>query len=265
MSESKPHVIIGMPCYGNVSPVAMSMFYAGASSRGYEIDRKVLQSSLLAKCFNTIWAQALWRAKNEGVTHFVMLHADVAPVMSEDDRRGFVDILLDECERLDAHVVSAVIPLKSGQGLTSTGVGNPDYPWQPYQRWTMAEIMSFPETFCAEQTDCPNMPLIINTGCWIADLRKPLFHETNDDGTIKMHFTVNDRILPGIDGGQHRVEVESEDWFFSRLLSENNAKVYATRKVSLKHLGEMWYPNQGDWGSEKTDVSADARNELAVA
>jgi hypothetical protein len=264
MTESKPHVMIGMPCYGNVSPVAMSTFYACASSRGYEIERKVLQSSLLAKGFNTIWAQALWRAKNEGVTHFVMLHSDIAPVMT-DDNRGFVDILIDECERLDAHVVSAVSPLKNGQGLTSTGVANPEYPWQPYRRWTMTEIMSFPETFCAEQTNCPDKPLIVNTGCWIADLRKPLFHETNDDGSCKMYFTVNDRIMPGAESDQHKVEVEPEDWFFSRLLYENNAKVYATRKVALRHLGETWYPNQGDWGSEKTDLSADARNGLAVA
>jgi hypothetical protein len=105
------------------------------------------ESSLLAHGFNMLWTHALARRRSHGITHFLMLHADVLPADAD-----WVSQLHGEMERVGATILSAVIPMKGRRGLTSTALEGP-----PFRRLTMTEIMARPETF----TD-PG--LLVNTG-----------------------------------------------------------------------------------------------------
>jgi hypothetical protein len=76
--------------------------------------------SLLALGFNQLWCRALNDRREGGITHFAMHHADIeAPA-------GWLDRLIDEQRRVDADVLSVVVPIKDGRGLTSTGVRHPE-------------------------------------------------------------------------------------------------------------------------------------------
>ena len=73
-----------------------------------------------------------------------------------------------------ADVVSTVLPIKDRRGVTSTAIDDPEDEWTPLRRLTMREVHRLPETFSA-QADCgyPNNALLVNTGCFVLDLRKP--------------------------------------------------------------------------------------------
>jgi hypothetical protein len=208
-------------------------------------------NSLLARSFNHLYAQALSARKNHGVTHFAMLHTDVAP------EPNWVDKLWEEIETRQADLVSAVMPIKSQLGLTVVALDRPD-PWMP-RRLTMREIMQLPETFARQDTiDAGLNPegyrLMVGTGCWICDLRKPWVDVADDKGCLKCYFTVRDQIRLEEDG-KYFVGVQPEDWNFSRMVQDvqPNAKILATRKVSLNHMGEGAYSNQTAWGQWQHD------------
>lgn len=196
--------------------------------------------------FNCVWVDALNAAESGERTHFVMLHTDIAP------QGQWVDILIDELERLDLDMVSAVSPIKDSRGLTTSGIGDPQNRWAPWRRFTMQEVCEFPETFDAAAVGYEGWPLLHNTGCWACDLRKPLFFETDDAGTLKSYFDFPSRVYRG-DKGQFEHARESEDWYFSRRLFEQNAKTAITRKVRLAHRGVIDYTNWEPWGKFKHD------------
>lgn len=231
-------IFAAMPSYGQVDPAAARALYMLATRHpGRVVYPEPARGSLLANVFNVVWTQALEARDNHGVTHFAMLHADVAPQL------GWADVLLAECERLKADVVSCVLPIKDGRGVTSTAIDNPGDPWRPLRRLTMREIAKLPETFTAADAGYPGHRLLLNTGCWLADLRKPWA----DDA----YFTIQDRRV--IRDGKRDVETIPEDWFFSRLVQDAGGKVYATRKVKAIHRGEAMYPNHGAWGAWERD------------
>jgi len=94
------------------------------------------QGSLLANCFNMLWCRALNARKQEPrLRYFAMLHADVEPQMP-----FWLDVLLHELESNKADMVSAVVPIKTRQGLTSTAIGDSFDPWCPVRRLTMKEV-----------------------------------------------------------------------------------------------------------------------------
>jgi len=202
-------------------------------------------SGLLASGFNILWAQALNRVKEGEITHLAFLHADIAP----DD--GWIDTLIEEMEAQDACFCSAVSPIKDQRGLTSTGLGEPGLSWSPLRRFTMKEIANFPETFDAATIGFPDKVLLLNTGCWVADLRNPIFRATNDKDEARLFFTINDRVV--CHEGTWTHQVESEDWFFSRRMHEWGIKAVATRKVKLLHMGLSAFTNQSAWGTEDCD------------
>lgn len=244
MSTISPVVYLGFPSYGNVAAIgAISSFLATPTQGKCAVIRAGSQSSLLCYGFNSLWAGALNARATMGVTHFAMIHADIVP------EPFWLDILLEEMTRLSADVVSAVIPIKSTQGLTSTGIDNLYDPWHP-RRLTMAEIMRLPETFnnCCCLETMPESPddvpaLLINTGLFLVDLRKAWVEEAT--------FTIHDRIIKI--GEEYQAQVQSEDWVFSRFLADVGARVFATRKVKLTHVGEYAYPNDSAWGHWETD------------
>ena len=203
--------------------------------------------------FNTVWTNALNLFEKGEVTHFAMLHSDIIP------DPGWLDILINEMERIHADLVSAVSPIKDVRGLTSCGIGDLSDTWLPYRRFTMREIVEYPETFCITDTLYPDKFLLHNTACWTCDLRNPIFFETDKSGCLKCFFNFPRRAFRGPDG-LWTTACESEDWFFSRQIYMLGAKTFITRKVRLYHKGSTDFPNDRPWGTyEHGDEDTRAR------
>lgn len=192
--------------------------------------------------FNILWTQGLNKAEAGEITHFAMLHSDIAP------EPGWLDTLLAEMDARDAHLVSAIAPIKDPRGLTSSGIGIPTWPWNPYRRFTIRELESLPETFDQSEIGAAGYVLLHNTGCWVCDLRKPEFFATREDGSLRAHFDFPRRVYRSEKHGWQN-SAESEDWFFSRQLHDLGARTFITRKVKLTHRGPFDYENTGNWGT----------------
>ncbi len=232
-------ILLGMPNSGNIcTQTAVAGMIHPACGPGVQVEVLPQQASLLASGFNALWATALGR---DDITHFAMLHSDIKP------ERHWIDVLLAELQRTGADLVSAVAPIKDERGLTSTGIGHPDTCWSPLRRFTMREVMGFPPTFDAADAGYPNHALLINTGCWLADLRNTKWLQTDNNGDLEVYFTIRDRINRDKDR-KLRCFTNSEDWFFSARMFENGLKAMATRKVQLGHFGDFAWPNYAPWG-----------------
>ena len=229
---------------------AARAYYCAPTAGRCLIRRIPVTSCGIGKVFNLLWGAAMQLADQGIVTHAAMLHSDV---QAED---YWLDKLLDEMEKSGADVVSAVIPLKGPEGVTSTAIDDPDNPWRPLRRLCMREIVSLPKTFSAEDAGYPNNALLINTGCWLADLRKPFWRETDEEGVCRFYFEQIDR-LRHVDG-KWIIERQSEDWVASRMLAELGAVVRATYAVKVAHHGRAHWINQGAWGTWEEDKPAGA-------
>jgi hypothetical protein len=186
------------------------------------------------------WEDASNRCREQELTHFVMLHDDVAP---ED---GWLDMLLQDLVKHDADVLSAVVPIKNGEGLTSTAIDNPKDLFRVERRIALAELEKLPPVFSAKDCGYPNRMLLVNTGCWICrfdrEWRKPPFC-----------FTITDAIQESKEG-RFSSNVAPEDWNFSRHVQRAGGKVLATQRIKLDHWGRMAYPTVvKSWGSQKYD------------
>jgi len=234
----KPKVVIGMPRYGYTAHFdSVRAALCWATSGACEVIGIFSPgTSLLNHCFNKCWVQAL-NMRKAGATHFAMLHSDIAP------DAGWLDVLVGELLRLDADVVSCVVPIKNNRGLTSTAVQVSEDLWGPPmpRRLTMREAFELPQTFGSEDV---GGPILLNTGCWVCDLTKPWCEN--------VWFESLERILKKPDG-DFIEQCISEDWLFSARLHYKNAKLYATRKVQLKHIGETEFSNGHPWGAWQTD------------
>jgi len=237
-------VMLGIPTQGQrlVYGAAQGLFRA---TWKHQVGIRTADSSLLGRAFNNIWCDALNRAQAGEITHLAFLHSDIAPC------DGWIDLLIEEMEKAKASFCSAVSPIKDPRGLTSTGLGEPGVCWSPLRRFSMAEVLEFPETFSAESIGHPEKVLLLNSGCWVADLRNPAFFTLGEDDEARLFFTINDRVV--CHEGKWVNQVESEDWFFSRRLHELGIPSVATRAVSLRHLGMVAFPNDAVWGSQKED------------
>jgi predicted O-methyltransferase YrrM len=232
---SKPnddrHIFIGQPGYGEVSAGAARGFWRATRLPDRQVTYQYREGSLLAANFNALWASALNAARIDRVDYFAMLHADVEPP------DYWLDTLIDELESNNLDVLGVAVPIKDPNGLTSLALDRPDGdPWRPLCRLTTAEVHALPETFTSD--DCGH-PLLINTGMWVCRF-DPAWAK-------KIHFTVNDRIVTGPDGG-YFVQVEPEDWFFSRLCHELGLRIGATRKIRVDHRGPARFGNDRVWG-----------------
>ena len=202
--------------------------------------------------FDHLWVEALNASEAGYITHFAMLHADVMPD-ANDGEPVWLDTLIEELDRLDLDMVSCLVPMKDFSGLTSSGIGDPSNPWGPYRRFTMREVPNFPETFNAADVGYAGYPLLHNTGCWVADLRRDVFHQVDEEGTSRTYFGFPQRVHRQAMTGRWIVDRESEDWFFSRGLHSLNAKTAITRKVKLTHRGWAGYKNYDTWGTDEHD------------
>lgn len=247
-----------MPGYGHLTGGAAFGFFnpvrgpvdVGGQSFDVAVERTHSEASLLAHNFNDLWCWALNVNRNVArVDYFAMLHSDVEP------ESGWLGKMIEEMERVDADLLSAVVPIKNRDGMTSTALENPNGdPWRPLCRLTMREVYSLPETFTREDT---GRELLLNTGCWVCRF--------DQSWVADVCFEICDRIVFDESQGLYRAEVEAEDWRFSRKLRGMGLKLAATRKVKLNHAGMQRFPNSGPWGSHHFDRDYVAESVLDAA
>lgn len=236
-------VMLAMPHNGQlVYGAAQGLFRA---SERHDVRIQNVASSNLAGGFNTIWCAALNGYLDGEITHVAFLHADIAP----DD--CWVDKLIEVMDERGVSLVSSISPIKDSRGLTSSGIGYPGVSWSPLRRFTMREVSQFPESFNVDDIGFPGMVLLHNTGCWVADLRDPLFQSRNEKDEATAYFTLRDRVV--LHEGRWLSQAESEDWFFSRRLHELGVKTCMTRRVGLTHVGWNGYRNDFAWGEWSED------------
>ena len=216
-------IFLAFPSYGHVEPAAAlalvdATMTARAGAGSLNICAKSI--SLLAMNFNTLWCEALNGRESHGYTHFVMLHADIAPAA------GWLWTLLEELDRLDADILSAVVPIKDDLRVTSTAVL--DARERDCHRLSYADLEKLPASF--DGRHWRGKKLLVNTGLMACRFDRPWVE--------KVHFTIHDSIEKGPDG-IFRPYVMSEDWGLSIQAAELGCSVWATQKIPLKHLGGM--------------------------
>ena len=243
MSESY-RVYLAVPgrsyCWGTVTGVVNSTrnHQALPFSGGYMFSG--------AEDFNMHWTDAHNLYEQGEVTHFAMLHGDITP----DPRVKWLDILLDVMDAKCASLVSAVSPIKDARGVTSSGIADLNDPWRPYRRFTVREIRhELPEDFNNVIAGYPDRPLLHNTGLWVCDLRRPVFHAAKPDGQLDLYFQFPTQATRDEDG-RWRHRRESEDWLFSRELWERGVKdTWITSRINVQHDGFARWGTYSDWGS----------------
>lgn len=250
-------VFIGLPCYTDACSNAFGAkraFLENGLIGRFQFAVEPAVSSSLPYGFNNVYAKAL----AGDFDWFVMLHSDIVPCV------GFAGILLDLACEHDADVVSAAAPIKSGDGVFSTGVGDRDNVWGPRYRFTAHQLKKMPETFSIADTDSPDGVLLINTGCFIANLRKPWVRDTDENGDLKFCFDMRHRIHVH-ENGKLEPNMEPEDWRFSRHLESVGAKVLATKKVPVIHFGTKGWKSTDVWGEEIDPLARQAYVERLVS
>ena len=237
-------VLLGCPHDGTISWGTGQSVWRGSKEHGLLVSG-MASPSLLSMGFNSLWADALTRSEAGEITHFAMLHSDIGA------GEFWIDTLMRIMEERKCDFVSVINAIKDSRGVTSSGLAIPGKSWNPWRRFTMKQLYLMPPTFDAEDIGHPDFVLLHNTGCWLADLRNPLFHERDEEDNLKLFFRITDRVQKR--NGRYKVNVEPEDWFFSRRLHELGAKTCMTREVVTTHLGRQEWTNQEDWGTYTED------------
>lgn len=231
-------LLIGIPSYqpGGVGTVALLQALNRKKSFGYKDET----GSLLTWNHNRLLALALNMKAAEGLTHLLIMHSDVEPQTPD-----WLDILENEMGKSEADVLSAVIPIKDGFGVTSTAIDiGPDI-WAPV-RLTLRQVSTLPPTFTADK-------LLLNTGLMLIDLRRPWV----ECGAC---FTIDDQLRQN-EQGQWVAKVASEDWNFSRAAALCGARLYATSAVQLIHHGSARFSSREIWGDENDPLCKNQNRE----
>jgi hypothetical protein len=226
-----PRVALVMPHYGDVSLGAARGLLVDAVAEGRATPVVVMDScsSSTPHCFNMLLAFALDARDRGEVSHIAMLHSDIVP------QRGWLDVLADEMAAHNADLVSAVVPIKEpARERTSTAIGAIGNPWHPARYVTMADRPGLPPTFGPEHVCGEGEELLVNTGCFLADLRRPWWDN--------FAFNFDCRIIQR--DGRRVAQFNPEDWQMSRVFNAAGAVVRATWRVSLTHCGSGEWPNR---------------------
>lgn len=236
-------IVLGMPGYGKQTASAGRALWK-ASRNMSQVEVQYSPGSLLACNFNKLWCTALNMVHSgQRVDYFAMLHDDIG---CED---FWLDALIDELEAKQLDVLGVVVPIKDTRGVTSIAIHHPGDNWSPACRLTMNDVYQLPETFTSDDLD--GQQLLLNTGCWVA--------KWNQEWARQVHFEINDRIVFDRTSNSYWPEVESEDWFFSRQLHEQGLSIGATRKIAIKHEGDVEFSNTFPWGSQAFDTESKRR------
>ena len=242
-------IYVCQPDYGLGHRMSHQQFWTGTIKPGSPLvgHMRLEQFPISFNAGNVFIAGAL-NAQEAGydITHLAILHNDIVP------ETGWVETLLDEMLAHDADLMSAVVPIKDLNGLSSVAIDSLDDPFEVERRISMTEIYKLPETFTAADCGYPHRKLLVNHGCILIDFTKEWRKAENPDGTLKITMTSPDRIGRRPDG-RWEAQHSPSDWRFSRDVQNLGGKVMATRKIKLYHMGEMPYTSMMAWGDWETD------------
>jgi hypothetical protein len=229
---------------------ARSMF--ATASEKHRVYTAVGDFSLVSLNCNRLWCMALNTRQANDLKWFALLHADIGP------ERFWLDKLIAEAERCNADLLSAIVPIKDAEGLTSTAVLKPGGPFGAFTRLTMAQALhpSFPDTFdvhtavdalanLPENLRLLNLPceaLLVNTGCMVLRLDRPWADERVWFDDLNGIVRIN---------GELQAICKSEDWNFSHRVAQVGGKVMATRIIKLTHRGVTDYSSAQVWGKPR--------------
>lgn len=249
-------VYLGMPLGSRLVDIesAHNLYLPAKPGTGLKVIHWPNVNSSLGHCFNGLLCDCYAKQADHDITHFAMIHGDVVP------ESYWLSTMLEELERVDADVLSAVLAIKDSQGVSSTGLFYADRPDWPTRRLTFTEIHKsrLPRTFNHQDlidnglaTGKDGEVMVINTGLWVARYKKPWFQ----DNKVVFRQTHEIKKLPRPDGKGDYLQCwfMPEDWWFARDLASWGARVYATSCVSVNHVGNSLFPNADPWGTAITD------------
>lgn len=223
-------VFLGIPTYDNQMHIYAARGLMQAS-RKHSAQVAFMGSSLLGYGFNNLWAGAC----ESDCDYFAMLHADIGP-----QERFWLDILIEELERTEADILSAVVPIKSDERIYSVALGHPDC--EVHYRLHVDHLVQLPQTFGGEdlrEVTGQEGVLCINTGLFVARL--------GQEWQKHVHFEIKSSIywkscLCAIPShSKPRSTVIPEDWNFSYQAAQLGLKVLATTIVPVHHAGtQIW-------------------------
>lgn len=229
----KATLYVGMPHCGPVWDAAVdAQTYAATRESCGRILTARSSNSIACAGFNDLVAEALELRDQGVVTHFAMIHSDVAAP------HYWFDVLLGEMLSVGADLISAVVAIKADEPdpPTSTAVGSVISPWKPVHRLRLSEVHRLPRTFtAADLTIGDDRTLLVNTGLWVADLRHPAWDSFPG-------FACHTRIRKSADGWVS--ECIPEDWNASRWLASEGVRLAATWALPVDHLGTRRWSNQ---------------------
>lgn len=235
-----PKIYIGCPEYGRPEEHSVLARYTcknpnPAEGEAVELCQppRVVASSLLPRTFNTLFCEAMDLRDEGKCTHFAMLHDDIWP------DNFWLNTLWREMRKAEADLVSVVMPIRDVPWWrSSTAIGLVDNPWvvPRYIRAEDREVL--PLTFGPEDVCGPGEVLLHNTGCWLADLRRPYWDAFNEAGG----FNFDTRITRD-ENGKRLSWIQSEDWKMSRFIQSQGARAVATYAVTARHRGAAWWSN----------------------
>jgi hypothetical protein len=213
--------LLGIPCGRDVLPSevfgAIHAFMTTIPNAG----RRMVTISALCYAFNTLYAGALNERKN-GLTHFVMLHDDVAPM----DLYWGVRLL----HSLTTHKLAAcaaMVAIRDDEiPETSTALDDESGKNQP-RRIKIGEWNGV-----VTSREHPN--LLINTGCLAIDLRHPQAE--------KLYFTFKDGIKRSPDG-TYSAWAMPEDWNLSRMMRSLRMDFGVDADIPTIHIGTKAFSN----------------------
>jgi hypothetical protein len=217
-------VFAGCPTYDGTrnNGSALGMLYLSG------VDTFEIASSFLTAAFNRCWAEGLNRRDQRGVTHFLLLHADIVPLEMNWVQQFWAEFQANKCQ-----VMAAAVPIKSVHGMTSTALEIEGDKWHP-RRLTVKEILQMPVTWS-------HPDLLVNTGMLMVDFTQPWVEQ--------ICFDVNNRISKDLEG-KFIVDCEPEDWHFSRQCKKLGVPLHTTRRVRVNHMGGGTWHNAKPWGLE---------------
>ena len=211
-------IFLGIPTYDNTVHTSCMMGVLNASKT------RVMQvacngSSLLPHGFNILWAMG----NGSKSDYFAMCHADIGP------DAGWLDTLIDELEATEADVLSAIVPIKSGENVYSTSLCHRGC--ESHYRLHVNDLAKLPETFGTkelQEVSGEDGELCVNTGLWVCRLGQVW----NKQVQFQMHTSI-----VWDEEGKAYCSIIPEDWDFSQQLHALGLKVMATRKVRVMHSG----------------------------
>jgi len=249
------NVYLASPLYDQAQHRGSARAFYQRASQVHSIYDYTASGSLIPELCNELLCDALNRMEECSLAWFAMLHADVEP------EAFWLDKLIAEADRVGADCLSAVVPIKTKEGITSTGISRSDSELGLFCRLTMNQVWhpTFPVTFGLNEaasaleslpTDLriegvPGSFLLANTGCMICRLDRPWM------GCDPPKVWFEDKAKIERQNGKWRPIGSSEDFVFTRRIAEAGGKVMVTKAVKLNHHGAMAFPNFEPWGQPR--------------